>query len=111
MTLEEFKETLKGYIGDRTDDDTLTLLEQLDTVEAPPANDHAQELEETKQLLQQMTAAREDCEREWREKYRNRFFGGGDEGGAPPPPDDETKAMTADEAAALWLKENGKHYH
>lgn len=110
MTMKEFKETLKGYIGDRTDDDTLSLLEQLDTVEVPSANDHAQELEETKQLLQQMTQAREDVEREWREKYRDRFFGGGDEGGADTPPEDETKVMTVDEAATLWLKENGNHY-
>lgn len=111
MTIDEFKTTLQGYIGNRTDDETLALLEQLDSVEAPPANDHAQELEQTKALLEQMTKARNDVEAEWREKYRNRFFGTDDDGEVPsPPPDDEPKAMTAEEAAALWLQENGNRY-
>lgn len=109
MTFDEFKEILKGYIGERDDDDTLTLLEAMDSVEIPTQEDALNDL---KDQLAAALAATEEKDAEWRKRYRDRFFGveSDPEPDPDPEPEPEPEQMTAEDAAALWLKENGSKY-
>lgn len=112
MSFAEFKELLRAYIGDRTDDETLALLEALDSLETP-TNDNESTIADLKASLEAMTSARDELEREWRERYRNRFFGAGEEEAQEEDEqeeEEESEPMTASEAGKLWLEENGKHF-
>ena len=63
----ELMEKLKALIGDRTDDEALTFIEDVsDTVEA----NKSEEDWKTKY---------EENDKMWREKYRDRFYNGNDE--------------------------------
>lgn len=109
MTFDEFKDSLKGYIGERNDDDTLSLLEAMDSVEIPTQEDALNDL---KNQLSAALAATEEKDAEWRKRYRDRFFGvESDPNPEPDPePESEPETMSAEDAAALWLKENGSKY-
>jgi hypothetical protein len=113
MSIEDFKELLRAYIGERTDDETLVLLEAMDRLEVGTSG--SAEIDELRAELEAMTNACEEVEREWRARYRDRFFGIGtdenenvDENGNED--ENENEAMSASEAGKLWLEENGKRY-
>lgn len=73
----ELMEKLKALIGDRTDDEALTFIEDVsDTVEA----NKSEEDWKTKY---------EENDKMWREKYRDRFYNGND--------DDEDKNINSNE--------------
>lgn len=61
---EEIIELVKKYIGDRSDDETLELLEKIEEV----GDDSAEWSEKYDRL-----------DKEWRKRYRDRFFGAKDE--------------------------------
>lgn len=65
VTLDEIKEKIKKVIGDNTDDDTLSLLEDVeDTYTSLKTGDG----EDWKKRY-------EDNDKEWRKRYRERFYG------------------------------------
>lgn len=77
-TKKEVLELLKAYVGDRTDDESIKIIEAVsDSIVEDPEN--------WKQKF-------EDNDREWREKYTKRFFEG-DKGGEP---EIENKEPTVD---------------
>ena len=74
-TRDEFMASLKAYVGDRTDDESLSLLEDVDDMfkTAPEADgDTVATLEAKVAELEQQVI---DKDNEWREKYKTRFFG------------------------------------
>lgn len=63
---EELFEKMKTILGDRTDDDALTFMEDLkDTIE---------DSEKDKKDEEDWQKKYEDNDKMWREKYRDRFF-------------------------------------
>lgn len=114
MTFEEFKSALKTYIGERADDETLALVEAMDSVEIPSQEDAMNEL---KDQLSAALAETEAKEAEWRKRYRDRFFGveadeqiDDEDVETEEESEEEQEVMTAEEAGQLWLEENGKKY-
>lgn len=61
-TKKEVLELLKAYVGDRTDDESIAIIEAV-------SDSIAEDAENWKQKFK-------DNDREWREKYTNRFFEG-----------------------------------
>lgn len=61
---EKIIELVKNYIGDRSDDETLELLEKIEEV----GDDSAKWAEKYDRL-----------DKQWRKRYRDRFFGAKDE--------------------------------
>lgn len=68
-TKEELMETLKKRIGDGTDDETLSLWEDVSDTFADYETRAAGDGKDWKAMY-------EENDRAWREKYRDRFFGG-----------------------------------
>lgn len=91
-TSEELLESIRTRIGDQTDDETISFLEDVtDTMN--DLNSKASGQEDWKKKY-------EDNDAEWRKKYTDRFFTGGDSGDADPtvtrtpdPPKDTPKSF------------------
>ena len=64
-TKEELMEDIKAYIGDDTSDVAITLIENVNDTISANTNDG----EDWKKKF-------EDNDREWRQKYKDRFFSG-----------------------------------
>lgn len=68
-TKDELLESFRAYIGDRDDDSTLTLLEDMaDTLADMDAGEISARLAEAEQKLQEQDTL-------WRKRYRDRFYG------------------------------------
>ena len=88
VSKDEILASIKTVIGDTPSDESITLIENVtDTL-----SDYEERLSDTTDWK----AKYEENDREWKEKYTDRFFiPPADEGdGAPPPADDEPKAPT-----------------
>lgn len=66
---EELMEKVKNYVGDRTDDDSLEIIE--DISDSFEESESAEEVEKVKSEYEAKLA---NLESEWREKYKARFF-------------------------------------
>lgn len=68
LTKEQFFDKIKTLVGEKSDDETLTLIEDFtDTYNSFSENSNAGEIEKLKNQLA-------ETEKNWREKYRARFF-------------------------------------
>lgn len=69
LSKEELMEKVKTYVGDRTDDESLEIIEDIsDSFESSESTEEVEKLKteyETKLL---------NLDTEWREKYKARFF-------------------------------------
>lgn len=80
ITFGELREKITGFIGDRTDDEALSILEDVaDTLTEEPEDWH----EKYNQL-----------DADWRKRYRDRFNGKPDQGNPMPEPEPEPKEET-----------------
>ena len=69
LTREELLEKVKNYVGDRNDDVSIELIEDISDsfVESESAED-------TEKIKAEYEAKIADLDNEWREKYKARFF-------------------------------------
>lgn len=94
---EEIMTALKDIIGESTDDNTLSFIEDV----ADTLNHYSDSLKDSTDWK----AKYEDNDKEWREKYRNRFFTKPDEPEPEPEPEPEkTKPMKYEDL--FEVKEN-----
>lgn len=77
VTTEQLLQQITDILGDRTDDESLSLLEN--------ASDTLNQYADTENWKQKY----EDNDKEWRERYKKRFMGDSDE----PPIDDGDEIM------------------
>lgn len=79
LTKQQILDALKEYIGDRTDDNSLKLTEDINDTLADYESKTADQTSWKKKY--------EDNDAEWRKKYRDRFFSG--ESNETPPDDNQ----------------------
>lgn len=61
LSKDELIEKIKKYVGDRTDDETIEIIEDIsDSIDSPDADEWKQKYEENDKM--------------WRDKYISRFF-------------------------------------
>lgn len=74
LTREQFNTAIRGIVGERTDDEALTFVENM--------NDTFNDAESRASDTTNWKKKYEDNDRDWRNRYRERFFNGGkgDEG-------------------------------
>lgn len=72
LTRDELMERVKVYVGDRSDDETISFIEDIsDTVSDNVVTD------DWEAKYNAEVAAREELDASWRKRYRERFFGEG----------------------------------
>lgn len=71
MTRDEFMELVRKLVGDRTDDETLEIIESLSTFYDEYENPTAVE-----EVIKEYEEKIKNVEKKWREKYRDAFFSG-----------------------------------
>lgn len=69
LNKEELLEKVKTYVGDRTDDESLEIIE--DISDSFETSESAEKIEEIKTEYESKLA---NLDNEWREKYKARFF-------------------------------------
>lgn len=80
LTREELMSAVASIVGDRTDDEAITFVENVsDTFDS----DSSAELESAKATIDELTKKVTDTESAWRKKYMDRFYGGTDEEANP----------------------------
>ena len=73
LTREQYLEKVKGIIGEDTSDEAITLLEDLtDTYDELEKTNKDDDKDNWKQKF-------EENDKQWREKYRDRFYSSGDD--------------------------------
>lgn len=67
LSQKEFMEKLKTFIGDRTDDDAISFIEDCkDTI--------TEDKDEWKDKYDALVKEKDELDKEWRKKYTDRFF-------------------------------------
>ena len=95
LSKEELLEKVKAYVGDRSDDETLEIIE--DISDSFETSESAEKIEEIKTEYESKLA---NLDNEWREKYKARFFSEkddtGNDGDESDTSDDEEKTDYSD---------------
>lgn len=80
LTREELMNAVASIVGDRTDDEAITFVENVtDTFDAYSST----ELEIANATIDELTQKVADTESAWRKKYMDRFYAGSDEEANP----------------------------
>lgn len=85
LNREQFLEAIKARIGDDTSDLAMQFVEDMtDTFDSFATNENSQRISELEQQLADAISERDTVERDWRQRYRDRFFAGIEEDKLPP---------------------------
>jgi hypothetical protein len=78
LSKDELIEKVKKYVGDRTDDETIEIIEDIsDSIDSSDADEWKKKYEENDKM--------------WRDKYISRFFGKNEEENEAPTNEDDDK--------------------
>ena len=85
LTREQFLEAIKARIGDDTSDIAMQFVEDMtDTFDGFATDSNSQRITELEQQLSEANTAKDELDKSWRQRYRDRFFSGVDEEKLPP---------------------------
>lgn len=85
LNREQFLEAIKARIGDDTSDVAMQFVEDMtDTFDGFSTNDSAQRISELEQQLNTAKSEKDELDKSWRQRYRDRFFSGIEEEKLPP---------------------------
>ncbi len=85
LNREQFLEAIKARIGDDTSDLAMQFVEDMtDTFDGFATDSNSQRISELEQQLTDAKTERDDLDKSWRQRYRDRFFSGIDEDKLPP---------------------------
>lgn len=85
LNREQFLEAIKSRIGDDTSDVAMQFVEDMtDTFDGFSTNDSAQRISELEQQLNSAKSEKDELDKSWRQRYRDRFFSGIEEEKLPP---------------------------
>lgn len=85
LNREQFLEAIKARIGDDTSDVAMQFVEDMtDTFDGFSTNDSAQRISELEQQLNSAKSEKDELDKSWRQRYRDRFFSGIEEEKLPP---------------------------
>lgn len=92
LTIDELKNKAKTILGDRTDDDALSFLEDLnDTI----STDEVTNDSEWKKKYEALEKDKDELDKAWRQRYRDRFFSADSHIEGEPQPKDTNPANNA----------------
>lgn len=85
LNREQFLEAIKTRIGDDTSDIAMQFVEDMtDTFDGFATDSNSQRITELEQQLSEANTAKDELDKSWRQRYRDRFFSGVDEEKLPP---------------------------
>lgn len=85
LNREQFLEAIKARIGDDTSDIAMQFVEDMtDTFDGFATDSNSQRISELEQQLTVAKTEKDDLDKSWRQRYRDRFFSGIDEDKLPP---------------------------
>lgn len=85
LNREQFLDAIKARIGDDTSDVAMQFVEDMtDTFDGFSTNDNAQRISELEQQLNTAKSEKDELDKSWRQRYRDRFFSGIEEDKLPP---------------------------
>ncbi len=85
LNREQFLEAIKARIGDDTSDIAMQFVEDMtDTFDGFATDSNSQRITELEQQLSEANTAKDELDKSWRQRYRDRFFSGVDEEKLPP---------------------------
>ena len=85
LNREQFLEAIKARIGDDTSDLAMQFVEDMtDTFDGFATDSNSQRISELEQQLTDAKAEKDELDKSWRQRYRDRFFSGIDEYKLPP---------------------------
>ena len=85
LNREQFLEAIKARIGDDTSDAAMQFVENMtDTFDGFSGSDSQQRISELEQQLNEANNAKDELDKSWRQRYRDRFFSGVDSEKLPP---------------------------
>ena len=85
LNREQFLEAIKARIGDDTSDLAMQFVEDMtDTFDGFATDSNSQRISELEQQLTDAKAEKDELDKSWRQRYRDRFFSGIDEDKLPP---------------------------
>ena len=85
LNREQFLEAIRARIGDDTSDLAMQFVEDMtDTFDGFATDSNSQRISELEQQLTDARTERDDLDKSWRQRYRDRFFSGIDEDKLPP---------------------------
>lgn len=85
LNREQFLEAIKARIGDDTSDIAMQFVEDMtDTFDGFATDSNSQRISELEQQLNEANNARDELDKSWRQRYRDRFFSGVDSENLPP---------------------------
>ena len=85
LNREQFLEAIKARIGDDTSDAAMQFVENMtDTFDGFSGSDSQQRISELEQQLNEANNAKDELDKSWRQRYRDRFFSGVDNEKLPP---------------------------
>ena len=80
LNREQFLEAIKARIGDDTSDLAMQFMEDMtDTFDGFATDSNSQRISELEQQLTDAKTEKDDLDKSWRQRYRDRFFSGIDE--------------------------------
>lgn len=85
LNREQFLEAIKARIGDDTSDLAMQFVEDMtDTFDGFATDSNSQRISELEQQLTDAKTEKDDLDKSWRQRYRDRFFSGIDADKLPP---------------------------
>lgn len=105
LNREQFLEAIKARIGDDTSDAAMQFVENMtDTFDGFSGSDNQQRISELEQKLNEANTAKNELDKSWRQRYRDRFFSGVDNEKLPPEVKDP-EPVEADRATTIQVND------
>lgn len=105
LNREQFLEAIKARIGDDTSDAAMQFVENMtDTFDGFSGSDSQQRISELEQQLNEANNAKDELDKSWRQRYRDRFFSGVDNEKLPPEVKD-TEPPEPDRATTIQVND------
>ena len=107
LNREQFLEAIKARIGDDTSDLAMQFVEDMtDTFDGFANEGNSQRISELEQQLTDAKTEKENLDKSWRQRYRDRFFSGIDEDKLPPEvKDPEPVEVEPDRATTIQVND------
>ena len=107
LNREQFLEAIKARIGDDTSDLAMQFVEDMtDTFDGFAIEGNSQRISELEQQLTDAKTEKDNLDKSWRQRYRDRFFSGIDEDKLPPEvKDPEPVEVEPDRATTIQVND------
>ena len=89
VSKEDLLKQIKDFLGDNTSDEALKLIE--DASDTLDANSSGADIDALNKQIETLKTEKEELDKAWRDKYRDRFFSADPKGSKDNPEEDESR--------------------